>query len=156
MVDEKKRPTTVEELEALTLEERIAFVKQVAEEAKVNDTMTCKHGGEPVFHVPISPPLVPGHVDTDDGLREMRITGWCGYHWDMLLKPGWVDPLTGEHGHIPPEEGDEWDTPLVEPEGEEDEVDPHRNDSGFYGSVEKAIANYDSGKHLYPTTPRDH
>ena len=60
--------------------------------------------GEPMLWFPYHRALVPGHIYSQAGLKEARISGCCEYHFDRMFEPGWVDAVTGEPGLMPDED----------------------------------------------------
>jgi hypothetical protein len=77
--------------------------QKMAEEAKTAETGRCIQG-EPVFYMEYDVPLVPGHIYSDMGRKEFRLSGLCEYHFDMFFaeedhasrrvmggKPKWMD-----------------------------------------------------------------
>lgn len=60
--------------------------------------------GEPMVFLECDRAVAPGHVYSQAGLKEARISGSCEYHFDRWFEPGWVDPITGEKGNTPDEE----------------------------------------------------
>lgn len=59
-------------------------VKIMATQASSAQTMKCLHG-EPVFYWPYTKGLVPGHIYSEAGIAEARISGCCEYHFDSMF-----------------------------------------------------------------------
>ena len=57
--------------------------------------------GEPMLWLPCDRAVAPGHIYSEAGLREARISGSCEYHFDKMFKPGWTDIITKEAGQTP-------------------------------------------------------
>ena len=89
----------------LTEQEQVLVQRlgQMAEEASTLDTKRCIEG-EPMLWLPHDRALVPGHVYSEAGLDEAKISGCCEYHFDRMFEPGWTDPVTGEPGLTPEED----------------------------------------------------
>lgn len=60
--------------------------------------------GEPMLFMECDRAVAPGHIYSEAGLKEARISGYCEYHFDRMFEPGWTDPITGEAGNTPEEE----------------------------------------------------
>ena len=71
-------------------------------EAESLDVKRCLKG-EPMLWLECDRAVVPGHVYSQHGLAEARISGYCEYHFDRMFEPGWTDVLTGESGETPDE-----------------------------------------------------
>lgn len=83
--------------------DRLAAMAREAEDAH---TMRCTYG-EPMTYLPAHRAYAPGHIYSEMGVNEARISGMCEYHFDFLFEPGWTDPVTGQRGATPAEEGDD-------------------------------------------------
>ena len=66
----------------------------------------CIEGEVMLFHE-YDRALIPGHIYSEAGVREAKISGSCEYHFDRWFKEGWRDPITGEPGSMPAEEDDD-------------------------------------------------
>lgn len=95
----------------------LAQLRAMAAVAKDGDHKRCGRWawrcieGEVMLYVPYERALIPGHIYSDEGLKEARISGSCEYHFDRWFEPGWVDVITGEKGRTPPEEEEEEEGP---------------------------------------------
>lgn len=87
----------------MTAEERaIVAARRFALAAAENNSKTCIFG-EAMFFMAHSRALIPGHIYTELGMQEVKISGCCEYHFDKMYEPGWKDPVTGELGDTPEE-----------------------------------------------------
>lgn len=86
-------------------EETAKVLHGMAEEAAKTDTMRCVYG-EPMLFLPYGKAVIPGHIYSEAGVREARISRCCEYHFDKAFEEGWTDPLTGEPGGTPEEESE--------------------------------------------------
>lgn len=77
-------------------------LRQLEAGAANADTKKCIKG-EPMLWLPYERALIPGHIYSESGLSEAKISGCCEYHFDRWFEPGWVDAITGEHGDTPAE-----------------------------------------------------
>jgi len=78
-------------------------LRQMAKDAAEQTVASkkCIHG-EFMLWQPWSRALIPGHIYSEDGLREARISSCCEYHFDKMFDDDWVDVLTGEPGDMHP------------------------------------------------------
>lgn len=83
--------------------ETVTMLKGMAEAAAQTDSKRCIEG-EPMLYFPYHRALVPGHIYSEGGIREARISGCCEYHFDRMFEPGWVDVVTGQPGLTSAEE----------------------------------------------------
>ena len=91
-------------------EPTLADYQRVADElnlmsvmAESLDTKRCVEG-EPMLWLPYHRAVVPGHIYSEKGIDEARMSGCCEYHFDRMFEPGWVDVITGEKGDMPDED----------------------------------------------------
>lgn len=77
----------------------VAELRKMEEAAKSTDSKSCIHG-EKMLWLPYDRALIPGHIYSEDGMREARISGCCEYHFDKMFDEDWVDVLTGEPGDM--------------------------------------------------------
>lgn len=90
--------TTQEENDAAALEELRVELAQLQEAATKQGTTKRCIDGEYMVYLPYERALVPGHIYSEDGIREARISGSCEYHFDRMFDEDWTDPYTGEPG----------------------------------------------------------
>jgi len=57
--------------------------------------MTCIIGKEKVFFVEHTRSLIPGHIYSRAGMREVSITGMCEYHFDEMCQDDEDAPRIG-------------------------------------------------------------
>lgn len=77
-------------------------LNQMRAEAEQIDSKRCRRG-EPMLWFEFDCAVVPGHIYSEAGLREARMSGYCEYHFDRWFQPGWTDVITGEKGDVPDE-----------------------------------------------------
>lgn len=90
----------------------IEYINGMIREANIAVTngtpyMRCIEG-EIAVYAPAERALIPGHIATEPGLREMRISSCCEFHFDKMFQSGWTDPVTGDPGDTPEEEDGPW------------------------------------------------
>lgn len=83
-------------------ESAVARLQEMAKEAEGGDHRRCVNG-EVMLYLPYHRALVPGHIYSESGIAEAKISGCCEYHFDRYFQPGWTDPVTGEPGLTPKE-----------------------------------------------------
>ena len=59
-----------------------AGIQQLAKDAQAAGWSKCIAGGEAVFYYPASCAAMPGHIYSEDGRTEWKISGLCEYHFD--------------------------------------------------------------------------
>jgi hypothetical protein len=64
-------------------ERRAKAFQEVAHSNRLRLGPVCLVGGEPIFFVPGRYAVVPGHIYSDAGVREFRITQQCEFHFDL-------------------------------------------------------------------------
>ena len=82
--------------EDLEVAEQLRRMKTEAEAQEV-PTKKCIHG-EFMLYLPHDRSVLPGHIRSELGLREARISSCCESHFDRDFDEDWVDPLTGLYG----------------------------------------------------------
>jgi hypothetical protein len=70
---------------ACTLERRIEIATKVREFAVEEGMRNCINCGKALFHIPFRMALIEGHVFSEDGAREVSITGMCEWCWDKIM-----------------------------------------------------------------------
>lgn len=98
-------------------ERKLEFARLVSREAEVS-LKTAEHPergrcleGHAVFYLPGGEALIPGHVYSEAGLREFRISGYCEWCFDRFTRE--VDPDVLDHL---PDDDDEDDVDDVDEE----------------------------------------
>lgn len=79
-------------------EETARLLRAMAKQAAKTNTMRCIINDEPMVFLAYGKAVVPGHIYSETGIAEARISRCCEYHFDRMFQPGWTDPLTGEPG----------------------------------------------------------
>lgn len=77
---EFERDTTTDERRA----EILTLVRDGANEAQMGPK--CPSCGHYSFHAPWTHALIEGHVYSDDGAREIHITGYCEFCFDLITE----------------------------------------------------------------------
>ena len=67
----------------MNVEERCRLMSRQAEETE-SYTQTCI-AGEKVFFVEHDHAIMPGHIYSNDGIKEYKISQACEYHFDTWL-----------------------------------------------------------------------
>jgi hypothetical protein len=89
-------------------EAAVAQLREMADQAKDLDTKACIYG-EKMLYLPHERALIPGHIYSESGVDEARVSSCCEYHFDKMFEPGWVDIVTGEKGDLYEDEEEDSD-----------------------------------------------
>lgn len=80
LLAEFERDTTTDERRA----EILTLVRDGADEAQMGPK--CPSCGHYSFHAPWTHALIEGHVYSNDGVREINITGYCEFCFDIITQ----------------------------------------------------------------------
>lgn len=64
--------------------EALHKVKEMSAAAEADPLTTRCIEGEAMFYLAHTHALIPGHVYSREGLREIRLSGYCEFHFDEI------------------------------------------------------------------------
>ena len=136
----------------------IESLEAMRDEALMGDYKRCIEG-EPMLWLPHTRALMPGHIYSQAGAAEARISGSCEYHFDRWFKPGWTDPVTGEPGDTPSDDSDAAECQIVGPYLPAGETEwrctTHHVDAALKPDVERGLKTYRRDDFICPVADKE-